>query len=77
MHAKNTQTYVNNYIGSRYISNQWIYWDVIHTIILYGMIIVEVFIMGSLHIFGNDNINRRIFCNNIGIGIGNGNGICF
>ena len=36
-HVK-TQTYVNNYIGSRYIGNQWIYWDVIHTDrILYGM----------------------------------------
>ena len=33
-----TQTYVNNYIGSGYIGNQWIYWDVIHTDrILYGM----------------------------------------
>ena len=34
---KMTQTYVNNYIGSGYIGNQWIYWDVIHTRILYGM----------------------------------------
>ena len=33
---KMTQTYVNNYIGSGYIGNQWIYWDVIHTRILYG-----------------------------------------
>ena len=33
--------------------------------------------MGNLHIFGNDNINRRLFCSSIGIGIGNGNGICF
>ena len=33
-----TQTYVNNYIGSGYIGNQWIYWDVIYTDrILYGM----------------------------------------
>ena len=33
-----TQTYVNNYIGSRYIDNQWIYLDVIHNDrILYSM----------------------------------------
>ena len=28
--------------------------------------------MGNLHI-GNDNINRRMFCSSIGIGIGKGN----
>ena len=39
-HAKMTQRYLNNYIGSGYIDKykQWIYWDVIHTVrILYGM----------------------------------------
>ena len=38
-YAKNmTQIYVNNYIGSGYIYNQWIYWVVIHTNrIIYGM----------------------------------------
>ena len=32
-----TKIYVNNYMGSGYIGNQWIYWDVNNTRILYGM----------------------------------------
>ena len=34
---------------------------------------MEVFVTGTLHIFGNNNINRRMFCSSIGIEIGNGN----
>ena len=35
--------------------------------------IVEVFVTENLNIFGNDNINHRMFFSSIGIGIGNGN----
>ena len=34
----------------------------------YTVCIVEVFVTGNLHIFENDNINRHMFCNIIGIG---------
>ena len=40
---------------------------------------MEVFVMGNLHIFGNDNwkCNSRICCSSIGIMIGNENIKCF
>ena len=37
---------------------------------------MEVFVTGTLHIFGNDNINLRMFCGSNDIEIGNKNVIC-
>ena len=39
----------------------------------YTVLILEVFVMRNLHIFGSDNINRRMYCSSIGIVIGNRN----
>ena len=47
-------------------------------ILLYGTWrYLEVFVTGTLHCFGNDNSDRRMYCSSIGIVIGNGNIIMF
>ena len=59
VNIKMTQTYVNNYIDIIYIGMLFIpeY---------YMVRIVDVFVTGTLHIFGNNNINLRILCSIIG-----------